>query len=46
MHQRGTREELVSELRKMSEGWYRLCKDKLSAAAPTRPMGSNKGPAQ
>lgn len=29
----GTRAELTSELREMSEGWHHLCKDDLSAKA-------------
>lgn len=33
MNETGTREELIAKLRGMSEGWYRLAKDKLSRAA-------------
>lgn len=33
MQKKGSRAELVSELREMAEGWHHLCKDDLSAKA-------------
>lgn len=33
MQKSGSREELVDELREMSEGWHHLCKDELSQRA-------------
>lgn len=43
MHKSGTRDELVAELREMSEGWWHLCKDELSASAADAANGLESG---
>ncbi|WP_458085739.1 hypothetical protein [Streptomyces malaysiensis] len=43
MHKRGTRDELIADLRDSAEGWHHLCKDALSAAAADAADGLEAG---
>lgn len=43
MRKRGTRQDLVQELRTDAEAWHHLCKDKLSDAATEGAAGLEAG---